>query len=148
VEHLRWVAAACEAHLGWRGDPIVVVAYVFGDLLDRPEQLDLIDVAFAVALPPDQVPWGVTPQAVRNFVKKTRLDRRPLRWHCRPAEWPITNYVIRRPVRIWSTDGPCPHVIELIANRRFADLHREPPPTVEQFVSQREPITNGFPSSS
>jgi hypothetical protein len=131
VEHLRQVAGACEAHLGWHGDPIIVGAYVFGPLLDGPQELDHIDVAFAVALPPEQVPWGVTPPAVARFLHATRLDRLPLRCYCRPSAWPVANHHIRQPVRIWSTDGVCPAVINLMAQRRFADLRPEPAPSYQ-----------------
>ena len=35
----------------------VTDAYVFGDLLDGPESLDVVSVAFVVDLPVDEVPW-------------------------------------------------------------------------------------------
>lgn len=128
VEHLRRVAGACEAHLGWRGEPVITAAYVFGELLDGPNQLDLIDVAFAVPLRPEHVPWGATPPAVMHFMQVTRLDRVPLRYYCLPAAWPVANRHIHQPVRIWSTDAVCPQVLNLLAQRRFADLRLEPPP--------------------
>jgi hypothetical protein len=129
VECLRRVAGACEAHLGWHDDPIIVGAYVFGELLTGPEELDHVDVALAVALPPEQVPWGAMPPAVARFLRKTHLDRLPMRWYCRPSTWPVGSPHIHQPVRIWSTDGVCPTVINLMAQRRFADLRPEPPPT-------------------
>lgn len=124
--------------MGWLGGPTVVAAYVFGELLDGPDQLDRIDVVLAAPLRPEEVQWSVMPPTVTRFLRRTHLSRLPVRWLCMPSAWPVANDYIRHPVRIWSTDGPCPHVIQLIAQRRFADLRPEAPPTAEQLMRERE----------
>jgi hypothetical protein len=131
VRHLRHIAGACELHLSWPGNPVVVGAYVFGELLEGPEKLGMIDVALTVALPPTQIQGNVMPPLLLDVMKRTRLHRLPVNWYYQPSAHSIVACPIYRPVRIWSPDGTLPHVIELIANRRFADLQPELSPTAE-----------------
>lgn len=46
-------------------DPFLVSAYVFGDVLDGADPLDNVQVAVAINLLPEEVPWGSSPHGTQ-----------------------------------------------------------------------------------
>ena len=76
--------------------------YVFGPAVEAPESAVLLDVAVALDLPSDHVPWRCVPPAWRTAAEYLRLDRRPVGLAWRSARIAVANHVIRRPLRFWT----------------------------------------------
>ena len=59
VEKLRILAETCErVKLFWSDtEPFLKAAYAFGEVLDGADPLDAVQVAVAINLPPEEVPW-------------------------------------------------------------------------------------------
>src|SRR2546428_4191470 len=55
----------------------VVELWVFGDLLDVPKDVDVIEVALVTDLPVDEVPWITEPVGAEHRANSTRLSRNP-----------------------------------------------------------------------
>ena len=93
----------------------VIDAYVFGGLLDGPESLDVVSVAFVVDLPVEEVPWRARSAALEALASLMRLDKVPVERVWRPADWPVWNHVIVGAVRFWSrADGIDEDVMALL----------------------------------
>ncbi|WP_194905807.1 DUF7711 family protein [Catenulispora rubra] len=121
VRRLRTIAEDCDK-LGSLvdGEDGIVALYTFGPLLDRPgEDLDAVNVALVVGLPADELPWGVEPPGCTALAHLLRLDKTPVLKRWRPAEWPVTNHEIRRPMPVWSReDGVQTAALDALAERR------------------------------
>jgi hypothetical protein len=62
AEKLRTLAEACESVKNWPpGDPFLLEAYVFGDVLEGADPLECVEVALVINLPPEEVPWESSP---------------------------------------------------------------------------------------
>ena len=63
VEKLRILAETCErVKLFWFDtEPFLKAVYAFGEVLDGADPLDAVQVALAINLPPEEVPWESTP---------------------------------------------------------------------------------------
>ena len=84
----------------------VSAADVYGPLLDGDDALELISIALVVDKPAVSVPWRSRPLHLEALAKRVRLDKLPVSWRWRPAEWPIWNHAIPRAVRFWTAaDG-------------------------------------------
>jgi hypothetical protein len=84
----------------------VVELWVFGDLLDVPRDLDIIEVALVTDLPVDEVPWLSEPVGAEHWANSTRLSRNPFDARWRSKDAPVWNHRIQRPALIWSAaDG-------------------------------------------
>jgi hypothetical protein len=59
VEKLQILAAACErAKIFWFDtEPFLMAVYAFGEVVDGADPLDAVQVAVAINLPPEEVPW-------------------------------------------------------------------------------------------
>jgi hypothetical protein len=115
----------------------VIDAYVFGGLLDGPESLDVVSVAFVVDLPVEEVPWRARSAALEALASLMRLDKVPVERVWRPADWPVWNHVIVGAVRFWSrADGIDEDVMALLTHQRFGDLTGVGPPNRERYLEQ------------
>jgi len=107
VRRLRTIAEHChQVYRLWTDEPLLIGAYAFGAVLDTTADLDVIQVAFVLDLPPEELTWGAQPQSCVGLAHWLELDKAPVDWYWRPARWPVGNHVIDRPLRIWSVDGP------------------------------------------
>lgn len=133
VRHLRSLAEECERPNRIGDEPLLVGAYVFGDLLDGPDELERVQLAFVLNLPPEQVTWYADPSEGQWITDLLRLGKLPLEWYWRPQAWPAWNHYIRGPVRFWSLDGPDEQVLDALAERRLDGLPRQwPEPAAER----------------
>lgn len=125
VEKLRLLADACQWTTRLPIDaPFLVAAYVFGDVLDGADPVESVQVAFALELPPDEVPWCSEPTGTAWLVDSLRLDKGGFAYWWRSRHEPVWNHLIREPVRFWSLDGPDEAVLGALGDRRFTDLPR------------------------
>ena len=61
VDRLRTIADLPRLASLWEDDPLVVGAYVFGELLEGSQRPERLQLAFVVDLPPDEVTWCPQP---------------------------------------------------------------------------------------
>jgi hypothetical protein len=107
VRRLRTIAARCEQASGlWDDEPFLVGAYAFGAVLDARLDVETVQVAFVLNLPPDELTWCAQPQSGVGLPHLLEIDKAPVEWYWRPALWPVSNHLIDRPLRIWSIDAP------------------------------------------
>jgi hypothetical protein len=84
----------------------VVELWVFGDLLDVPRDVDVIEVALVTDLPVDEVPWMTEPVGAEHWANSTRLSRNPFEARWRSKDAPVWNHRVERPALLWSAaDG-------------------------------------------
>jgi hypothetical protein len=125
VEKLSELAEACQRTSRLPTDePFLCEAYVFGDVLDGTDPLERVEVAFALDLPPEKVPWGSQPPGTPWLVDILRLDKGGFGYYWRSRHEPVWNHVVREPVRFWSLDGTDVPVLDALRDRRFEDLPR------------------------
>lgn len=128
VEKLRILAEACEDVKNWPpGDPFLLEAHVFGDVLRGADPLDCVQVAMVVNLPAQEVTWGSTPPGTLWLADRLRLSKGGYCYWWRSHLSPVWNHHIQGPVRFWSQDGADAAVLEALAERRFGDLPRQQP---------------------
>ena len=106
-------------------------------MLAGADRLTRNAVALVVNRPARDLPWGTEPPEVGGLFARQRLDRLPLGWFCRPADLPVANHRIVRPVRIWSLEGPDEEALEAIAAGQ-AEALRPAAPDPEAFTRQLE----------
>jgi hypothetical protein len=129
VRRLRTIAERCQQVTRfWADEPFLVSAYAFGAVLDTRADVEVVDVAFVLDLPPDELTWCAQPQRCAGVPSLLEIDKAPVIWYWRPALWPVFNHLIRRPLRIWSVDGPDTAALDALA-RGDADPLRLPEPT-------------------
>ena len=128
VEKLRILAEACESIKDWPpGDPFLLEAYVFGDVLEGADPLESVEVALVINLPPEKVPWESSPHGTSWLADRLRLDKGGFAYWWRSYLGPVPNHHIREPVRFWSQKGPDETVLQALAGRRFGGLARLAP---------------------
>lgn len=134
IEKLRILAEECDLIKHWPPeDPFLLEAYVFGQVLEGADPLELVEVALVLNLPPDEVPWEGVPEGGLWLEHRLRLDRGGFAWWWRSHLDPVGNHRIRGPVRFWSHEGPDDAVLQALAERRFDDLARlAPSPQAER----------------
>ncbi len=78
VEKLRILAETCErVKLFWFDtEPFLKAVYAFGEVLDGADPLDDVQVAVAINLPPQEVPWESTPEGADWLADELRRLRR------------------------------------------------------------------------
>lgn len=129
VRRLRAIADRCQQVAGlWHDEPLLVGAYAFGAVLDDPADLAVVQVAFVLDLPPDDLTWCAQPRSCAGLPDLLEIDKAPVRWYWRPALWPVSNHLIDRPLRIWSLDGPDTTALDAL-ERGDAEPLRLPEPT-------------------
>jgi hypothetical protein len=142
VRRLRLITDRCQQVSGlWDEEPLLVGAYAFGAVLDTRADLDVVQVAFMLNLPPDELTWYAQPQSCVGLASLLEIDKAPVDWYWRPAVWPVSNPVIRRPLRIWSVDGPDVNALDALERGDAAPLRLPEPTTAEareQLVAELE----------
>lgn len=108
----------------------VVQLWVFGEVLDRRQDVDVVSVALAVDLPPDDVPWYCRPPGAEQWANATRLTKNPINVRWRSARAPVWNHRIERPVLVWSLDDGV--LTEAITAIRDGEPPRLPAPTAAE----------------
>lgn len=137
VERLRACATDFDRLAGLSGEPLLQEAWVFGELLDGPDQLDVVPLALVVDLPPEQVPWLTRPPAAEAVTSFLRFEKYPLRWFWRPAMRPVWNHAIRRAVRFWSsTGGPEVGALDALGHRGLDKVAVVAPPDGDALADQ------------
>ncbi|HEX5119716.1 MAG TPA: hypothetical protein VFW65_31395 [Pseudonocardiaceae bacterium] len=104
--------------------PFLREAYVFGDVLDGADPVESVQVALALNLSPEEVPWCSQPPGTAWLVDSLRLDKGGFAYWWRSRHEPVWNHVIHDPVRFWSLDGTDESVLDALRDRRFAELPR------------------------
>ena len=128
VARLQTCAADLDRLGGVDDDRLLVEAWVFGELLDFPDQLDVISLALVVDLPAEDVTWYARPPIGEAMTSFLRFDKYPLRWLWRPSVWPIWNHAIDRAVRFWSHAGSDIGCMDALADRRIDGVAVAAPP--------------------
>ncbi len=117
VARLRSCAADLDRLAGVSEEPLLLEAWGFGELLDLPDQLDVISLALVVGLPADDVTWHARPPRAEAVASFLRFEKYPLRWFWRPAVWPVWNHAINRAVRFWSHTGTDTAALDALEGR-------------------------------
>lgn len=138
VRRLRSIAEDCDKFGSLLdGEDGLVAVYAFGPVLDRPgEDLDAVHVTLVMGLPAAELPWGVETPGCTSLAHLLRLDRAPALRRWRPAEWPVANHEIHRPMPIWSREeGVQTAALDALAERR-AEPFRLPDPGRDVLAEQ------------
>jgi hypothetical protein len=123
VEKLRILAEACEEIKSWPpGDPFLLEAHAFGEVLRGTDPLDCVEVAMVVNLPPEEVTWGSNPPGTLWLADRLRLSKGGYCYWWRSRLSPVWGHQIQHPVRFWSQRGTDEAVLQALAERRFSDL--------------------------
>jgi hypothetical protein len=114
----------------------VVELWVFGELLDVPKDLDVIEVALVTDLPVDEVPWRTEPVGAEHWANSTRLSRNPFEARWRSKDAPVWNHRIERPALIWSAaDGVNEEALVAVSDGT-AELVRQAAPSPEELAKR------------
>jgi hypothetical protein len=143
VEKLRILAETCErVKLLWFDtEPFLRAVYAFGAVLDGSDPLDAVQVAVAINLPPEEVPWESTPDGADWLAEELRLSKGGFQYFWRSYLDPVWNHYIRGPVRIWSVDGgPDEQALAALAARDSGLLNRLVPDPVDERLQLRDDL--------
>ena len=89
--------------------------------------------------PADGVPWLSRPAHLEALAKFIRLDKLPIVWRWRPAEWPVWNHQIARAACFWTRDnGRDDHVIDALRARSLAGVQFTEPADTDALRGQVE----------
>ena len=113
---------------------------MFGDVLDGTDPLKVLQVVGMIRLPPEEVPWGSSPQGTEWLVDRLRLRKGGYEYWWRSYLDPAWNHYIHSPVRIWSQEGPDSQSLDALAERRFSDLQRLTPSPVDERLQTRDDL--------
>ncbi|MFS8098415.1 hypothetical protein LFM09_14880 [Lentzea alba] len=114
----------------------VVELWVFGDLLDVPKDLEVIQVALVTDLP--EVPWLTEPTGAEHWANSTRLSRNPFDARWRSKNGPVWNHRIVRPALIWSAQDGINEEALVAVGDGTAELVRQAAPTPEELAERIE----------
>lgn len=144
VRRLRTVVDDCDkAGSLFDGEDGLVAVYAFGPVLDHPGQdLEAVKIALVMDVSPAELPWGTEPTACTSLAHLFRLDKSPVLRRWRPAEWPVANHEIRKPLLIWSQeDGVQSAALDALAEQRaepFRPSDLDDDVLAEQIVRELE----------
>lgn len=99
----------------------VTAGYVYGALLDGDHDLEYVSIALVVDELAERVPWMSRPAHLEAMAKLLGLDKLPIVWQWRPAEWPVWNHQIDRAACFWSRDGGLDQTVIGALNARVTD---------------------------
>lgn len=147
VRRLRTIAEDCDklgSLLDREGG--LVAVYAFGPILESPgEDLDAVNIVLVLGLPATELPWGVETPGCSSLAHLLRLDKSPVLRRWRPAERPVTNHEIRRPLLIWSReDGVQTAALDALSERRpepFRLAEADADALAEQLLHELEAST-------
>jgi len=115
----------------------VTAGYVYGALLDGDDDLEYVSIALVVDEPAESVPWLSRPAHLEALAKFIRLDKLPIAWRWRPAEWPVWNHEIPRAARFWTRDnGRDEHVIGALGTRSIDGIQFAQPTDADSLREQ------------
>lgn len=78
VRRLRTIAARCHrVAVLWEEEPLLLAAYAFGAVLDAHADLDVVQVAFVLDLPPEELPWCAEPESCIGLAQLLEIDKAP-----------------------------------------------------------------------
>ena len=155
IGRLNDVAAELDRARQW-SEVSVIAGYVYGALVDGDDELEYVSIALVVDEPADDVPWLSRPAHLEALAKFIRLDKLPIVWRWRPAEWPVWNHQIPRAACFWTRDnGRDEHVIEALALDRSMTSSSPSPqtptpcenrsrPSVQRARRHLASVTNSF----
>ncbi len=144
VRRLHLVAERCQRASGlWDDEPFLAGANAFGHVLRPRTDVPVVQIAFVLNLPADELTWCAQPQSCAGLPHLLEIDKAPVEWYWRPAVWPVANHLIRRPLRVWSLDGPDTTALDALQRGEAEDL-RMPAPTAAQ---QHEQLTHELAAS-
>jgi hypothetical protein len=77
VEKLRILAEACERvkFFWFDTEPFLKAVYAFGEVVDGADPLDYVQVAVAINLSPEEVPWESNPEGTDWLANELRLSK-------------------------------------------------------------------------
>ncbi len=138
IGRLNDVAAELDRARQW-SEVSVIAGYVYGALVDGDDELEYVSIALVVDEPGDDVPWLSRPAHLEALAKFIRLDKLPIVWRWRPAEWPVWNHQIPRAACFWTRDnGRDEHVIEALRARSIDDVRFTEPTDADSLRKQVE----------
>src|ERR1700689_1814433 len=147
VEKLRILAEACDrSKVFWFDtEPFLKAVYAFGEVLDGADPLDAVQVAVAINLSPEEVPWESSPEGTDWLANQLRLSKGGYLYGWRAPLDPVWNHYIRGPVRIWSVDGgPDEQTLVALAARDFGSLKRLIPESADERLQLREDLSTAL----
>src|SRR6266568_240954 len=128
VEKLRILAETCERvkNFWFDTEPFLKAVYAFGEVIDGADPLEAVQVAVAINLSPEEVPWESSPDGTDWLANELRLSKGGFMYFWRSYLDPIWNHYIRGPVRIWSVDdGPDERAFTALEARDLGSLQRQ-----------------------
>lgn len=112
-----------------------------GEVADGADPLDAVQVAVAINLSPEEVPWESSPEGTDWLANELRLSKGGFLYFWRSHLDPIWNHYIRGPVRIWSVDdGPDEQALTALEARDFGSLKRLIPEPADGRLQLREDL--------
>jgi len=144
VRRLRTIAESCDRASRLWDQPVLAGGYVFGDVLDGAADLPVVQVAFVLDCPVEEVTWLALPPHSAGIADLLDLEKAPVEWFWRPAVWPVWNHLIRGPVRFWSPAGPDEHVLDCLEQRRFDGLPWLVPTTEDELAQLQVELDAAF----
>jgi hypothetical protein len=142
VARLRSCAVDLDRLAGFTDEPLVLEAWVFGELLELPDELEVVSLALVIDLPAQDVTWRARPTPAEAAAALLHFEKYPLRWFWRPSVWPVWNHAIERAVRFWSQAGTDTTALDALAHGDVAVLRVVRPPSAgalrEQLVIEHE----------
>jgi hypothetical protein len=135
----------CQQASGlWDDERFLVGAYAFGAVLEARTDVEAVQVAFVLDLPPDELTWCAQPQSCVGLPDLLEIGKAPVEWYWRPALWPVSNHLIDRPLRIWSINGPDTLALDAL-ERCDAEPLRLPASSEAEFRDQlREELASSL----
>jgi hypothetical protein len=136
VRRLRQIAADAHRVNLPNEDPLLLAVYTFGPLLQHPAEIEAVDIALVCDAPADELSWRAEPPWTLRIVETLRLKEAPVRWYFRPATWPVSNHIIREPLRVWSLEEADEQALTGLVDGRAQPLRLPAPSRTVQRAQQ------------
>ena len=79
LRRLRTIAERCQRVSGlWEQEPVLLAAYVFGAVLDGRTEVPVVQVAFVLDLPADELTWCTHPPSCAGLPRLLEIDKAPV----------------------------------------------------------------------